>query len=93
MSDPGTTYRSKAEIQHVRKTNDCINNLKKIMIENNLATENEIIDIENRTKTDVQNALKEVLACEQPDDSYYKKFIYSDSDTNNIKTCSIRDID
>ncbi|ODV64553.1 pyruvate dehydrogenase (acetyl-transferring) subunit E1 alpha ASCRUDRAFT_74153 [Ascoidea rubescens DSM 1968] len=42
MSDPGTTYRTREEIQHMRSTNDPINGLKNKLLEFNIASEDEI---------------------------------------------------
>ena len=42
MSDPGTSYRTRDEVQEVRKTKDPISMLKSFMIEGELATEEEI---------------------------------------------------
>ncbi|KAG1448024.1 hypothetical protein G6F56_009068 [Rhizopus delemar] len=39
MSDPGTTYRTREEIQHMRSTSDPINGMKQILINQGLATE------------------------------------------------------
>ncbi len=37
MSDPGTTYRTREEIQHMRSTRDPINGLKERIISSGLA--------------------------------------------------------
>lgn len=42
MSDPGTTYRTREEVQHMRLRNDPIAGLKARMIEMDIATEEEI---------------------------------------------------
>ncbi|SCU90390.1 LADA_0F03708g1_1 [Lachancea dasiensis] len=42
MSDPGTTYRTRDEIQHMRSKNDPIAGLKMYLMELNVATEDEI---------------------------------------------------
>ena len=42
MSDPGTTYRTRDEVQSHRKTTDPIIKLGLIMIENKLATPEEL---------------------------------------------------
>ena len=42
MSDPGTTYRTRDEIQHMRSKNDPIAGLKMKLLELNIATEEEI---------------------------------------------------
>jgi pyruvate dehydrogenase E1 component alpha subunit len=50
MSDPGSTYRNREEVQEIRKNNDPILNLKKLILDFNAATEEELKDIEKETK-------------------------------------------
>jgi pyruvate dehydrogenase E1 component alpha subunit len=38
MSDPGLTYRTRDEVQNMRKTRDPILQIRKIIIDNNFAT-------------------------------------------------------
>ncbi|EER32061.1 pyruvate dehydrogenase E1 component alpha subunit, mitochondrial precursor [Candida tropicalis MYA-3404] len=42
MSDPGTTYRTREEVQHMRSRNDPIAGLKAVLLEKDIATEDEI---------------------------------------------------
>lgn len=42
MSDPGTTYRTREEIQHMRSTSDAITGLKQRLLDLGAATEAEI---------------------------------------------------
>lgn len=42
MSDPGTTYRTREEIQHMRSTNDAITGLKQRILDAGFATEAEL---------------------------------------------------
>ena len=42
MSDPGTSYRTRDEVQEVRKTKDPITQLKSFMLEGELATAAEL---------------------------------------------------
>ena len=42
MSDPGISYRTREEVAQIRKDRDCIEQLKKLIIENELGTEKEI---------------------------------------------------
>lgn len=42
MSDPGTTYRTREEIQHMRSTNDPITGLKQRILDAGFATETEL---------------------------------------------------
>lgn len=47
MSDPGLTYRTREEVAEVRKTIDPILQLRNVILENKVATENDLKDIEN----------------------------------------------
>lgn len=42
MSDPGTTYRTREEIQNMRSSNDAIQGLKNQLLEWGIVTENEL---------------------------------------------------
>lgn len=42
MSDPGITYRSKDEIDNIRKTQDPIGFIKNVILDNKVATEDEL---------------------------------------------------
>jgi pyruvate dehydrogenase E1 component alpha subunit len=59
MSDPGTSYRSRDEIQEVRAKRDPITSFKDKMIESGLATADEIkkIDAEVKKEVDAATAL------------------------------------
>lgn len=58
MSDPGTTYRTREEVQHMRSRNDPIAGLKLTLLEKGIATEDEIkaYDKEARKYVDEQVA-------------------------------------
>lgn len=55
MSDPGTSYRTREEIQEVREKRDPISALKERMLSNNLAAADELkkIDLDVRKEVDV----------------------------------------
>ena len=42
MSDPGISYRSREEVQEVRKTRDPINYVKNLILDNKIATEEQL---------------------------------------------------
>lgn len=58
MSDPGTTYRTREEVQHMRSRSDPISGLKLTLLEKEIATEDEIkaYDKEARKYVDEQVA-------------------------------------
>lgn len=66
MSDPGTSYRTREEIQEVRKRRDPITGFKDKLLSVQLCEEQELKEIENTTKKEVEimsaNAVKDVEA-------------------------------
>lgn len=64
MSDPGTTYRTREEVQHMRSRNDPIAGLKATLLEKEIASEEEIkkYDKEARKYVDEQVAAAEADA-------------------------------
>lgn len=58
MSDPGTTYRSREEIQKVRETRDCIEKVKGRLLRHNFATEADIAAIDKEVKAVVDEAVE-----------------------------------
>jgi len=64
MSDPGTTYRTREEIQRMRSTNDPIAGLKQKLLDWQVTTEDELkaIDKEARTYVDGEVAEAEQMA-------------------------------
>jgi pyruvate dehydrogenase E1 component alpha subunit len=64
MSDPGTTYRSREEIQRMRSTNDPIAGLKQKMLEWGVTSEEELksIDKAARAYVDAEVAEAEQMA-------------------------------
>lgn len=63
MSDPGTTYRTREEIQRMRSTNDPIAGLKQKILEWGVAEEEELkrIDKEARSHVDEEVAAAEAM--------------------------------
>ena len=50
MSDPGITYRNRDEVSNVRKTKDPILLLKNRILENEVATEKELKNIDKEIR-------------------------------------------
>ena len=78
MSDPGTTYRTRDEVQKMRSTQDPIRGLQKYIEDWGLATEEELKAIDKESKTEVDKAVEEAKTSPEPDmndfwtDIYYK---------------------
>jgi len=58
MSDPGTSYRTREEIQEVRKTRDPITGFKDRIITAGIVTEDELKDIDKDVRKEVDEAMK-----------------------------------
>jgi len=78
MSDPGTTYRTRDEVQRMRSTQDPIRGLQKYIEDWGLATEEELKAIDKESKAQVDKAVEEAKASPEPNmtdfwtDIYYK---------------------
>ncbi|KAJ3345328.1 alpha subunit of pyruvate dehydrogenase [Kappamyces sp. JEL0680] len=77
MSDPGTTYRTREEIQHMRSTRDPINGLKDRILKNELATEDELKQIEKSIRADIDKAVSQAQASPEPELSELYTDIYA----------------
>lgn len=58
MSDPGTTYRTREEIQRMRSTNDPIAGLKQKLLDWEVTTEDELKSIDKEARNYVANEVK-----------------------------------
>jgi pyruvate dehydrogenase E1 component alpha subunit len=78
MSDPGTTYRTRDEVQRMRSTQDPIRGLQKYIEDWGLATEDELKAMDKEAKRVVEEAVEEAKASPDPKeadlwtDIYYK---------------------
>jgi pyruvate dehydrogenase E1 component alpha subunit len=66
MSDPGTTYRTREEIQHMRSTRDPITGFKEKLIESGFVTDAELKKIDKDIKADIDRAVEEAKASPEP---------------------------
>lgn len=62
MSDPGTSYRTREEVQEVRQTRDPITSFKEKILSAGLATADELKKIETDIRTRVDQATKKAKA-------------------------------
>lgn len=78
MSDPGTTYRTREEVQRMRSTQDPIRGLQRYIEEWGLATEQELKALDKEAKAEVDRAVEEAKTSPEPElkdlwtDIYYK---------------------
>lgn len=60
MSDPGITYRSREEINDVRKNRDPIEIVRKMLLDNSWAQESELKDIEKKIRSDIEADVEKI---------------------------------
>lgn len=66
MSDPGITYRTREEIAEVRAKRDPIEIVRKMLIENSWAQENELKDIERKIRADIEADVEKIKQDPEP---------------------------
>lgn len=76
MSDPGTTYRSRDEIQQMRSKKDAINGLKDRIISSGLATEEDLKAIDKSIRISMDKAVADATASQEPDMSSLYQHVY-----------------
>jgi len=78
MSDPGTTYRTREQVQRIRSTQDPIRGLQKYIEDWGLASEQELKRFDKEAKAEVDAAVEEAKASPELEpkdlwtDIYYK---------------------
>jgi pyruvate dehydrogenase E1 component alpha subunit len=77
MSDPGTSYRTREEIQHMRSTNDPITGLRQKILDLGLASEAEIKQFDKEAKAAVDEAANIAQNDPPPDPSGLFTNIYA----------------
>jgi pyruvate dehydrogenase E1 component alpha subunit len=77
MSDPGTTYRTREEIQHMRSSSDPITGLKQMMIDAKvIESEDELKDVDKQIRKDVDAAVNAAKESPEPDMGEFWTDIY-----------------
>ncbi|KAI4117014.1 MAG: hypothetical protein LQ345_002671 [Seirophora villosa] len=70
MSDPGTTYRTREEIQRMRSTNDPIAGLKQKLLDWQVTTEDELKGLDKDARTYVDAEVKQAEAMKEPEPTW-----------------------
>ncbi|OBT96052.1 alpha subunit of pyruvate dehydrogenase [Pseudogymnoascus verrucosus] len=76
MSDPGTTYRTREEIQRMRSTNDPIAGLKSRLLDWEVVSEEELKGIDKQARSDVDKEVAEAEKMAAPEAS--EKILFED---------------
>jgi pyruvate dehydrogenase E1 component alpha subunit len=68
MSDPGVTYRTREEINEVRKNRDPVELVRNILISNKWAEADELKDIEKKIRTEIEADVEKIKLDAEPDE-------------------------
>lgn len=66
MSDPGVTYRTREQINEVRKNRDPIEIVRKLLLENKWAEEQELKDLEKKIRADIEADVEKIKTDPEP---------------------------
>jgi pyruvate dehydrogenase E1 component alpha subunit len=67
VSDPGVSYRTKDEIIEFRNTRDCINKVRHIILENSIATEKELKNMDSEIRDHIETTIEDCIKAPIPD--------------------------
>ena len=66
MSDPGITYRTREEVNEVRKTRDPIEVVRNMLLDNKWSTEEELKEIEKKIRADIEADVEKIKNDPEP---------------------------
>ncbi|XP_060519482.1 probable pyruvate dehydrogenase E1 component subunit alpha, mitochondrial isoform X2 [Cylas formicarius] len=89
MSDPGTSYRTREEVQEVRQTRDPITSFKEKILSANLVDADEIKKIELEIRHEVDEATKKAKADKEIGADELSADIYAEELVKTVKGVSI----
>ncbi|CAD8106874.1 unnamed protein product [Paramecium primaurelia] len=91
MSDPGVTYRTREEVQQQRKTRDCINYVKNIILENKVADEHQLEEIDNTAQNEIDIAVEQAKVDPVPPSTELTTDVYVDNQNHFIRGILYKD--
>jgi len=88
MSDPGTSYRTREEIQEVRQSRDPITSFKDSLIGAGLADANELKKIDQEVRKEIDAAVQQARSdAELGADELYTHILYKPGEEHVVRTC------
>ena len=88
MSDPGTSYRTREEIQEVRQKRDPITSFKELCVELGLMTQDEIKAIDSKVRKEIDEATAFAKGDKELPDSGLWTDVYSKNCEEKIRGCT-----
>lgn len=91
MSDPGISYRTKDEVSEFRNKKDCILQIKNLILDNKVATEKDLKDIELEIKEKLEADVAKIFKDPYPDTSELFTEVYIHQEKMFIRNCLVED--
>ncbi|CAJ0557726.1 unnamed protein product, partial [Mesorhabditis spiculigera] len=89
MSDPGTSYRTRDEIQSVRKTRDPITGFKDRIVTSGLVTEDELKEVDKAVRKEVEDATNSAVNDGVlPPEALYADIFHND-EPQTVRGCTV----
>eukprot|EP00803_Ostreobium_quekettii_P003971 evm.model.scf_484.8 EVM.evm.TU.scf_484.8 scf_484:76854-82042(-) len=76
MSDPGSTYRTRDEVNEFRKERDPIERIKKLLVDNEIATVTELNNVQRELKAAVDKSVEHAKSAPIPPNEWLWKNVY-----------------
>lgn len=89
MSDPGISYRKREEIENFRKERDCITKIIGLIVENKVATVDQLKEYENAIKDELEKVVEECKKDPYPESKELFTELYSDQEHMFIRGCDL----
>ena len=93
MSDPGTTYRPREEIQAVRTNRDAIKLLQRQIVEAGFADEAALKEIDDKIRDHVEEAAEQAKNDPEPgEEAFFKDVYVPGTEPTHLRGCEFDDI-
>lgn len=85
MSDPGVTYRTRDEVEMIKTSRDCIEKVRRIILDNSLATEKELKEIEKKIRADIEKDVEKIKTDPLPTANELYTHVYVNNEPHFIR--------
>ena len=85
MSDPGITYRSRDEVEMMKTTRDCIEKIRRVILDNSIATEQELKEIEKKIRAEIEKDIEKIKTDPMPAANELYTHVYVNNEPHFIR--------
>lgn len=89
MSDPGTSYRTREEIQEIRQQRDPITSFRERLLSTNVATQEEFKAIDQSVRAEIDDATKKAKSDPEPALQATYDNVYTNTPNYSVRGCDV----